>query len=470
MRIFFINIIILILLKKYIFTQGLIINATNLYLTSNSNLILSGNAKWINNGHVICANGSNVKFVGNSLQEITGSNSTTFSNVYINNTGGGVYLGNNITILNNLTLTLGHFDLKNYICDLSTSGSVVGENENARIRATNSAGAEGQGTGIILALRDNPSGNVAGLGLDFSPIGGNLGVTLIERGCNALQGSGSYTGNYSIFRWYRITPATIRALNINNYYYWGGTSDPELNGHIESELIMFQRVQYGTDNPIYWEPRNTTAFPSSDYISSTTTHDITLNYILITLGSLSNPLPVDYLYIKAFCKDNYNIIQWQTLSEYNNKGFILEKSDHSFNWNFLAYVEGQNFSNSINNYQVFDYTPFRPVTYYRLIQIDNNGQTKHSDTIAAFCNSQNFIEDFYPHNSNENWFINIYGIPNNEYQLLITNSIGQILNIKKIKLSQPNETIIFNYPLAAGIYYIKLISKNKNITKPFVVW
>ncbi len=471
--IFFI-LIIIIHFDSNICGQGIINNSSNFYLSANSNLILSGNANWVQNGTVTCASNSNVKFTGTNYQYIQGSNSTSFYNVVTNNSGGGIVAGRNFSVLGTLTLTQGHFDLKSYTIDLSTSGTVSGENENARIRATSGTtggGTEGGNTGTIRATRNNPSGNIAGLNLDFTPASALGNNTLIERGCNALQGTGSYTGNYSIYRWYKITPgSSISQLTINQFKYWGGSGNTELNGHTEANLQMFQLVQYGAGNPIYWEPRTSTPNTGSDYVSSTTTNSIiNLNYILVSLGSTSDPLPVELMYFDATCKNSINVLTWQTASENNNAGFNLEKSNNSFDWENFGFIEGNGNSNTVNSYSYEDNSPYSPVTYYRLQQVDFDGNSKYSDIIPVQCNENNVNEEMTPFYSNGHILMNIVGNNSNNYTIIVTNSIGQIMTTQDIKLNSPTQSVILEKHFTQGLYYVSLISEKSIISKPVVI-
>ncbi len=476
MKVFFLFILFLSLQLKS-FSQGLIINNTpSFVLTANSNLVLSETAGIYNIGSRTFNSNSNVRFIssGTTNQFIGGTGEITFGNIFINKVGGGVYLINNTNIANTLNLSSGHFDLKNFTCNLLTTGQVVGENENSRIRATGAAFNDGGGTGTIITTRNNPSGNVAGLGLNFTPSAALGNNTIIRRGCNALQGTGSYTGNYSIFRWYRIEPGTgtYTSITVNNFYYWGGVANAELNGHPEANLQMFQRVQYwnGTTNPIYWEPRTTSPIPASDYVSSSTTSNpMMINYILITLGSTTYPLPVEFLTFLGYCKENKNIIYWQTASETNNYGFEIQKSSDAQEWENIGFVYGQGNNNSDVSYQYEDINPYIPTSYYRLKQIDNDGNSTFSQIIQSTCYTENYNEDFIPYISNGQLTLNIQGIPNNSYKFVLTNAIGQTLYSSKITLSYKNEQVFVNIPLAKGIYYTTLIS-DKNITsKPFII-
>jgi hypothetical protein len=375
-------------------------------------------------------------------------------------------------------MTQGHLDLKDYVVDLSTSGSVSGESENARIRATDASWNDGLGNGYIIATQNNPSGNVAGLGFDFTPsvaLGNNINI---RRGHLKLQGSGNYMGNYSIFRYYAVYPVTAASgiyLTVNKFNYWGGTGNPELNGHTESDLEMFQQVQYwnGNSNPIYWEPRSTNVFVGSDYVSSTTTSNpIMLDYILVTLASNSKPLPVELLTFSGICDSIGNLLQWKTASEHNNYGFYLEKSIDAEHWTTVQFIPGNGNTNFTMSYSANDIHPHYPITYYRLKQMDNDGIVNYSFIISVSCNNSSHIsEDIIPeYGNNSDVQFEITGIQNKEYQINIVNVLGQSLANKNILLSQQTQFIKLEHKFAPGMYYISLKGGNTVITKSFVVY
>lgn len=440
-------------------------------LTITNNRLLNVYGDWVNNNIVSCISGSTVRFLGSVLQYIQGTSQTSFAHLTINNSGGGIVAGRNFDIYGTLTMTNGHLDLKNYIVDLSTSGSVSGENINSRIRATNGTWNDGTGTGYITATRNNPSGNAAGLGLDFTPsvaLGNNI---QIRRGCLALQGSGTFTTNYSIFRYYAILPIPIGSgidLNVNRFYYWGGASNPELNGHVEANLRMFQYVNYG--GPNYWEPRNTSVFTASDYVSSTTTSaPYGLDYILVTLGSTSSPLPVELSQFNAVCHDGQSVLTWQTSSERDNAGFAIEKSNNGSLWSYIGFINGNGNSNTLQRYSFIDPKPFS-LSFYRLLQKDINGETTPSEIIAVSCNKMN-EEDITPqYNFMKPSFFEIKGIEESIYTIEITNMLGQKLFSSMITMENKTYYLDPKLNLSKGVYYVSMYSSGSHITsKPFVV-
>ncbi|MCX7861561.1 MAG: hypothetical protein N2449_01030 [Bacteroidales bacterium] len=459
------------------FSQGLIINNTaSFVLTDNSNLIIRtvgiSESGIYNVGTRTFHANSNVKFSGNVEQFIGGTHTITFGNVHVLNTSvGGLYLRTNTNIFGNLYLTNGRFNLRDNICELGYTGNVVSETDPTAIIATNSLWQIGQGTGQIRAIRDNPSGNVAGLGLNFTPSSPLGNGTIIRRACHALQGTGSYTSNYSIYRYYQIIPTNpMPTLTINNFYYWGGITQHELNGHPENGLIMFQRVQFGGgSNPIYWEPRNTTwgGGGANNYVTSSTRNDISLNYIEITLGSDVKPLPVNIISFLSRCNQLQNILTWQTASETNNAGFDVQKSHNGTDWETMGFVQGQGNSNTTTTYTFTDDAPYYPITYYRLRQIDHDGNDTYSQVIAANCSSPHAVEeDVNVYFTGDHLQVQIIGKANTTIRFYVTNVLGQVICNKKLYLSEPIQQFTIDKPLAAGMYYVNLIGENFLISKP----
>src|SRR6202007_2570095 len=93
---------------------------------------------------------------------------------------------------------------------------------------------------------------------------------------------------------------------------------------------------------------------------------------------------------------------WTTSSENNNQQFVVDKSPDGINWTELGRVTGAGNSNQLMHYELQDDHAF-PTTYYRLKQIDFNGEYKDFDIIVANgCNESAEKEYFtiYPNPAN----------------------------------------------------------------------
>lgn len=128
----------------------------------NGTFNLAGN--WINNSTFNSGTGT-VVFNGSALQSISGSATTTFNNLTVNNTSVGVALNNIDAAINStLTLTTGNFNVSNRILALATGAAAV-------------AGSPFSAGNMVIA---NQGGelrkNFSSLGSYFFPVGDNSGT------------------------------------------------------------------------------------------------------------------------------------------------------------------------------------------------------------------------------------------------------------------------------------------------------
>lgn len=93
-------------------------------------------------------------------------------------------------------------------------------------------------------------------------------------------------------------------------------------------------------------------------------------------------LPVEFLDVNARQKGNGVSVDWSTAQELNNSYFEVERSaDGNTNWNTIAKVKGAGNSQVVKNYNVFDASPLSAANYYRIKQVDFDGNSKYSKTV-----------------------------------------------------------------------------------------
>lgn len=73
------------------------------------------------------------------------------------------------------------------------------------------------------------------------------------------------------------------------------------------------------------------------------------------------------------------ILEWTTLTEQENKGFHILKSQNGRDWNTIGFVVGHGTSSKAHTYEFEDSAPFIGDNYYRLEQIDINGESTLSE-------------------------------------------------------------------------------------------
>ena len=178
-------------------------------------------------------NGS-FKFTGTQSNIISGLSAPLFDILEMAKTGGAkVSLQRAINIGSTLKFTSGLLDLNNNNIILSSTGLINGETETSRLTGTNGGYIQ-----ITSSLNAPSSSNPGNLGAVITSTQ-NLGSTIIKRG--HVSQTDVATPNFSINRYYDITPATNTNLNATlriNYF------DAELNGKTEANLSLWK----STDN------------------------------------------------------------------------------------------------------------------------------------------------------------------------------------------------------------------------------
>ncbi|MHC1736431.1 MAG: T9SS type A sorting domain-containing protein [Ignavibacteriaceae bacterium] len=141
-------------------------------------------------------------------------------------------------------------------------------------------------------------------------------------------------------------------------------------------------------------------------------------------------LPVELIYFVGYVNGNFVDLRWGTATEVSNYGFDVHRTQNFQDWETLGFVEGNGNSNSPKHYSFLDSTVSPSgVYYYRLKQIDTDGQFAYSDTIAV-----NFATAVNEPLSDE-FNYNIYGVyPNPMNPSCIVNFSLPFPNIVKIEL------------------------------------
>jgi hypothetical protein len=136
----------------------------------------------------------------------------------------------------------------------------------------------------------------------------------------------------------------------------------------------------------------------------------------------TNPLPIELLSFDAEVVNSEVQLSWTTASETNNNKFIVERSRDAINFEFVTEQQGAGNSNTILNYKAADKNPYLGIGYYRLKQVDFDGQYTYSDLKSVNVIKQNKFDFSY---LNMNDGVVRFGLTN----------ISESLNISIIDLS-----------------------------------
>ncbi len=89
-------------------------------------------------------------------------------------------------------------------------------------------------------------------------------------------------------------------------------------------------------------------------------------------------LPVEFTAFTAQAAREGAWLRWQTATESNNKGFFVQRSADGQRWQDITFVAGYGDSHTARDYAFLDEKPNTGTNYYRLLQMDHDGQTAYS--------------------------------------------------------------------------------------------
>ncbi len=134
-------------------------------------------------------------------------------------------------------------------------------------------------------------------------------------------------------------------------------------------------------------------------------------------------------------------LDWVTASEYNNKGFNIQRSSDGRSWTDIAFVEGAGETSSAIRYTYLDENARTGLNYYRLEQIDYDGQVGYSDMVTVHLAEKRGFS-VYPNPAKNKIYFN----PDDTGVVRLVNHYGRIV----LEAKNVNQLDVSNLP--NGIY------------------
>jgi hypothetical protein len=168
-------------------------------------------------------------------------------------------------------------------------------------------------------------------------------------------------------------------------------------------------------------------------------------------------LPVTWLYVNGKLQNNTAIIEWATASEKNSSLFEVEHSSNAVSFTKVGIVNAVGNSNSTTNYSFTHVSPVVGKNYYRIKQVDVDGNFTNSSIILLQYKDPktNIIIAPNPVQNEATIFFKETG--NKILQLLTTTA--QIVYTEKIIGTNNSHTIDMS-KLASGVYLLRLQTTN----------
>lgn len=190
------------------------------------------------------------------------------------------------------------------------------------------------------------------------------------------------------------------------------------------------------------------------------------NTTLSTTAFSGGFLPVELTYFTGVNTKGGIELNWKTATELNNDYFSIQKSTNGKDFQEIATEQGAGTTYEAQSYSVIDERPTNGINYYRLKQIDYDGQFAFSEVISVDFRADtdisiapNPVKDRLNITNVEAWAGTV--------ELLVFAVNGQL--VQSVQYDNPDHSIALDIQdLRAGLYHVQIISNNQTVTQRFV--
>jgi hypothetical protein len=320
----------------------------------------------------------------------------------------------------------------------------------------------------------------------YSSVGGvgpARGTFLIGRHWDVTVLSGSVTNPVDV-RFF-VDPAEVLQAETEALALLGSTALP---GSTITPLTFFKTPDGVSFNPstmmvngnFTFTPANTWITPASGTLNGYTYYQLDgiTNFSGGTGGFSINdggaPLPVELLSFTATAINNeYVQLDWSTATEVDNDGFFVERSTDGSNFTQIAWVDGNGSTTQTQYYTYDDREAVAGVNYYRLKQVDFNGDYEYTYIVSAVLRKDVTLLDVLglrPNPTVNELFVEILAHTETKANFTTFNHMGQKVQTFGKVLEEGQNTVSVNTTdLPAGTYFITIENSQTKITKKFVV-
>lgn len=175
------------------------------------------------------------------------------------------------------------------------------------------------------------------------------------------------------------------------------------------------------------------------------------------------PLNITLLGFDANCNDGRTVLNWSTASETDNAHFIIEKCVDAVNFFEITTINGGGTTNTVSNYSYTDETANSETVYYRIKQVDMDGNYQYFNTISSTnCTKDNeFGANHFVFDDNSLHF-NIVTSTKEDVEIALYDYRGSLISSKKVNVTKGVNTITLdNIRVSSGMYLLNISGENK---------
>jgi hypothetical protein len=175
----------------------------------------------------------------------------------------------------------------------------------------------------------------------------------------------------------------------------------------------------------------------------------------ITIAANNGNLSGNFISFNCNKVNNSVLTTWVTEKEANADYFAVEKSTDLINWQVIDIEKSKAVNGGGAYYQYIDYTPFTPVAYYRIKEVDFNGRIVYSDIVTIKHGQKDIAIQIFPNPATNYMNVSWTGFKKPQ-QIKISSSYGAV-QLVPVTLYDYRAVLDISL-LPKGVYTITLIS------------
>ena len=164
-------------------------------------------------------------------------------------------------------------------------------------------------------------------------------------------------------------------------------------------------------------------------------------------------------------------LSWATASEYNCAFYEIESSNNGLDWTTIVSITGNGTTTELSTYSsTVDGGANKLGKYYRIKQVDLDGQWEYFPILSSRCNTSNSAYSVYPNPAKEQFTLEIESEQNKTINYVLFDSTGKIIFSDKHLIYSGITQVQLNISDApAGIYRLQINTMEDTNTKTIQV-
>lgn len=167
-------------------------------------------------------------------------------------------------------------------------------------------------------------------------------------------------------------------------------------------------------------------------------------------------LPIELIFFKAQHSGNQQVaLTWATATEINSDFFVVERSRNAIDYTEISKINAVGNSSKTVNYQFVDESPLFGTNYYRLKQVDKDGEEQIFRPQSVIISDEKIPFGVFPNPTNTSeFYVKVEDV--DEATLVLFDLHGKNINFERISVTQTLVKIIPSSVLPEGTYLLKV--------------